>query len=510
MNRHEIKILVVDDDENVRRNIEKTLLSEGFSVKTVENGVAACEIIKTTPFHLVLTDLNMPDLHGQMSDRAGIDLLGWIKENHPEIFVVLLTGAATINSTKKALSLGASDYLEKDQEPEVIIQKLLDALEINYDLKIHSSEEIKLRGEDTELLQRLFLDSSEIYLSLITKGTRGTAVYRVTSRDLDGQWRVPFATKITWKDLVLQEKENFTKWVQHRLGGYRYPALIGEPAYTFKRGGLKMLFLNTDLNGLCDYRSFFRKNDTQAVLSATEKLFNETLSTWQSRKEPEVLFLTQDYANFLDVGTWNLDKHVSRYLQEFVGKSEIFLKEINQSFPNPISKFKKLLKSPYIQETHTFIATIHGDLHASNIMVDKNKNCWLIDFSRTGKGHILRDYVELEASIKFNVLETDSLVQLCELESAVMSQQSLSDSLQLPYMNDEIHKALHVIRLIRQRAAIAISPYSDISEYYIGLLFHSLTMLRFLKESVTTTKKKSILFSAHLIFENLKKSGFKF
>ncbi len=52
----------------------------------------------------------------------------------------------------------------------------------------------------------------------------------------------------------------------------------------------------------------------------------------------------------------------------------------------------------------TRVAITHGDLHGDNLLVDNQKNVWVIDFERCGEGHILQDFIELEADI-FNRLE---------------------------------------------------------------------------------------------------------
>ncbi len=510
MDKSLIKILVIDDDKDVNRNIEKTLLREGYSVDSAYDCRSGIEKIKQSPYHVVISDLNMPDLSGGMSERAGIELLEWIRDGHPEIFVLMLTGSATVESTKDAIRLGAVDYLVKPLSSAELKQKILEVVRagLNLNLKIHYGQGTKLKkDEDEEVIRRLFVDSSEVNVSLIAPGTRGTFVYKVTSCDLEGKWRVPLAVKITWKDQVLVEHDNFNKWVKLRIGGSRYADMIDPPVFTSRRGGIKMSFLNTELDGLQDFRVFFRTNPADAVSKTIENLFDNTLSYWYQSKVFVVLFLVKEYINYLKVDKWNLHQYMNRYLKEFAEPTEIYFKELDTKFPNPIVLFESILKSRLDSEKRTYVSTVHGDLHASNILVDNRNNAWVIDFSNTGPAHILRDFVELEASIKFNVMETESLRDLCELEECLTTQETFRDTLEFSHSNPEIQKAFDVIKVIRNKASEAISPNNDFSEYYIGLLFHSLTMIRFFPEAVSPTKKKAILFSASKILEQLKRGG---
>jgi len=67
------------------------------------------------------------------------------------------------------------------------------------------------------------------------------------------------------------------------------------------------------------------------------------------------------------------------------------------------------------------LSITHGDLNGKNILVDENGHPWLIDFFRTGPEHVLRDFVELEADIKFNYLESGDMEALYEFESSLAS-----------------------------------------------------------------------------------------
>src|SRR5215213_1535800 len=101
------KLLVVDDESNLRLVVQKELSRQGHEVETASDGEAAWESLEHEDFDVVLCDINMPRLDG-------IGLLRRLRDksqNPPE--VIMLTGQATVESAIEAMKLGAYDYLTK-------------------------------------------------------------------------------------------------------------------------------------------------------------------------------------------------------------------------------------------------------------------------------------------------------------------------------------------------------------------------------------------------------------
>jgi two-component system NtrC family response regulator len=104
MNRK--RILVVDDDESLRRVTEMQLEEIGYEVKAAAGGEQALALVEDWNPALVLTDLKMPGL-------SGMDLLNRIRGEHPETTVILMTAFGTISSAVEAMKAGAYDYITK-------------------------------------------------------------------------------------------------------------------------------------------------------------------------------------------------------------------------------------------------------------------------------------------------------------------------------------------------------------------------------------------------------------
>ncbi|MCK9378156.1 MAG: endopeptidase La [Syntrophobacterales bacterium] len=100
------QILVVDDEEIARTNLEYILRKEGHQVATAANGMEAMEKVKAQEFDVVLTDLKMEKMDG-------IQLLESVKQVAPHTEIIMVTGYATVSSAVDALKKGAAHYLSK-------------------------------------------------------------------------------------------------------------------------------------------------------------------------------------------------------------------------------------------------------------------------------------------------------------------------------------------------------------------------------------------------------------
>ncbi len=100
------KILVVDDSPQISKALSDLLGASGYSVRAAPSGERALQIMETTAFDLVLTDL-------KMTGMSGIDLAKKVMERMPGVPVVILTGYGDMDSVINALRLGVADYLKK-------------------------------------------------------------------------------------------------------------------------------------------------------------------------------------------------------------------------------------------------------------------------------------------------------------------------------------------------------------------------------------------------------------
>lgn len=114
-------ILIVDDEENLRKTICKILEKEAFEVTAASSGEEALQFLEAGAFDLAFVDLMMPGMDG-------MTLLGEIRQIYPEMPVLILTANATLDSAIEAVRQGARDYLIKPADPPLIVARVKELL----------------------------------------------------------------------------------------------------------------------------------------------------------------------------------------------------------------------------------------------------------------------------------------------------------------------------------------------------------------------------------------------
>ncbi len=115
------RVLIVDDDKIIVESLVEFFDLEGYEATGVASFAEAATALERTQYHLVITDVNMPDVDG-------FELLRLIKQRYPEIVVIMITGYGTIESAVEAIKMGAYDYLTKpiiDDEIRLVVERAL-------------------------------------------------------------------------------------------------------------------------------------------------------------------------------------------------------------------------------------------------------------------------------------------------------------------------------------------------------------------------------------------------
>jgi two-component system NtrC family response regulator len=135
-----VKILVIDDDESLRRVLEYNLAQEGYAVLTASSGEQGLDLLKKERADLVVTDVRMPGMDG-------LQVLEGVRKVDPNIQVIILTAFGTIEMAVEAMKAGAFHYISKPfnrDELKLTIKKALQLKELERE-NVTLREELKER-----------------------------------------------------------------------------------------------------------------------------------------------------------------------------------------------------------------------------------------------------------------------------------------------------------------------------------------------------------------------------
>ena len=132
------KILIIEDEEHLRENLDLLLTDEGYHVVTAENGEEGIQCLVQEPFDLVITDI-------MMGNVSGFAVLEYVVTHRLDTLVIFITGFASTDSAITALRKGVYDYIAKPFDIDMLLIAVKRALE-----KIRLQREIKTYMQELE------------------------------------------------------------------------------------------------------------------------------------------------------------------------------------------------------------------------------------------------------------------------------------------------------------------------------------------------------------------------
>jgi len=172
MKTNQFRILITDDDSDLRELLTEAVKNWGYEVSVSKDGEEALRKLRMEHYDIVITDLMMPGMDG-------LTLLKKVKELDKEILVIIITGYATIETAVKAIETGAYDYIAKPfrlDELMIVIKNACERLRLTTQNKALLDELRTAYGEIAVLKGALSRSSS-------TVGTEAKQAYEPSGED---------------------------------------------------------------------------------------------------------------------------------------------------------------------------------------------------------------------------------------------------------------------------------------------------------------------------------------
>jgi CheY-like chemotaxis protein len=393
--------------------------------------------------------------------------------------------------------------------------------------------EIEERAAELEdLLRKLFFDADSLRLTELIPGAGGSGVIQVqpVKHGAEGEFVV---VKFGQRSRMRYEWQRFEHYVQEHTGTCT-TAMLGKPEETLHYGAARFSLVGKSKGGQPRlFDAFYASQPLDAVTAALTTLFETTCARWyltrrrwddpeidaqpetfevlyddnqpdalagngrmtapvNLRRRPDPLACAMERQKALDGEDLAVIK--TAWLERMNGRDGLRVSRAAVTGGKTyyaVTVPDMIRALPWLPDPLEFIASqrnrfplpsiwaiTHGDLHAGNILVDDEHRVWLIDFFKTGWGPGLRDFAQLEAAVRVAMVATDHLAALAEFEMACMQPLRLDEPVMFDnrFGHPDLHKALQVTVHIR-RLANRITEVSDMREYYVCMLYHTLRLV---------------------------------
>ena len=172
------RILIVDDEEIVIRSCLRILDGDEFQVESVQDGREALSKVEENSYDVMILDVMMPNIDG-------LEVLRRVKETHPNVDVIMITGLSQIDTAVQAMKLGAFDYISKPFEPDelkLVVQRALERrrlLQENLNLKSEVSSKYRFENiiglsPQMQAVYRLIAQCAPTSSTVLITGESGT------------------------------------------------------------------------------------------------------------------------------------------------------------------------------------------------------------------------------------------------------------------------------------------------------------------------------------------------
>jgi len=260
------RILIVDDEANIRNSISSLLSDEGYECYTAANGREAQAIIDQEEIHLIITDLVMPEMDG-------MQLLQWVRQKYHSTKVFLLTAYGTVESAVQAMKFGAVEFLLKPVDFDTLLLKVKE--------HFHS---IEMQRELKWLKDQCRQGSCVNCLKLVGESQEWKAVLKQAEK----------AAKSAVTILITGESGSGKELLARLI--HKLSPRSAEPFIPLNCGGLPDTLLESELFGVVKGAFSGAVRDRDGLIRAAKKgtLFLDEISELSANSQAKLLRVLQD------------------------------------------------------------------------------------------------------------------------------------------------------------------------------------------------------------------------
>lgn len=504
------RILVVDNDPQTCQDLDELLTPHGYEVYTVSGAEAdiMAEALALAPPkrpHVVVVDLRLQDDY--MDEYSGLDLLHSFESAHTILYSAYLTSDA-IREARDLLF----DWIRKHDA----------ALILRNGVRQAAAEKSALASE-TEVLWPAGIDPDELAAGIadpalppppphmlddvvvqLCAGARqvrlqplrrtqsapsGASRTRSAVFLMQQDDRQPAVLKFARHKQIRTEQTNYEQYVEQRLPG-PYSAHQMKVARFWDIGAVTYTFMGTGMESLPTFTDFYHRTQTPAAILAPLRFFFQDIwgHYYQSAEPLTAHSLVEAYDQLFELRRHKLE--LDRFYYTMLRSDSLPLKGHNPLTWLTFNEEKSRL--PHLRQAIT-----HGDLHGDNLFVD-GAHSWVIDFERTGPGHVLRDFAELEVDILTRLVPLDQIddAHYLDLLTKLYAPWAVASSgaeTASTFAQPDLQKAYAVVRGLRT-LAYDLVKYRD-EEYLWSVLLDALFVVSISAADIWQ-RRRALLLSA--------------
>ncbi len=353
-----------------------------------------------------------------------------------------------------------------------------------------------LSDTDQQLVRYLFRGCREVRVKTLDGGFSGNAVLATQSIDLQGHEQVQHVVKIGPRGPIGQERESFER-IEAVLGNSA--PLVADFADMQGRGAIKYRYAAMGRGASTSFQKLYESGLPLAdVQVAFDAVFVDQLGRFYRAAVTERVDLL-DYYQFNSRWAGPVAENVLAVLGADAG--EILEFPGGRRVPNIAGFYESGLDRLPRQARQHHMAQVHGDLNGANIIVDAQKNIWLIDFFHTHRGHILKDLIKLENDVLYIYTKIENEAEFedaLELTDRLMLVEDLAAELPAlqpgSFRSAKVSRAYETVRLLRRYYPELVQADREPLQLLIGQIRYAVHSLSF--EESSALQKRWAVYTA--------------